>query len=312
MKKNLLLVSFLMASVCASAQTNWLINGDFETPDKALGEVVGESNLPSAVKGDWTVYTIDEATQALFSATIEATGDEEHGYAAQLAFTGKPSWWKACLMQRIKYPLAAEEYKLEFDAKLVSGFAKVSTLLYLGANYAVKTDYVDPTEKPTWSGARYDNNVNATSWTHISVSYDFSRTVNNINSYGSVGDKLVIAEATKEELADARLIFMSNANISTVLIDNVKLVPVDPNTKPVDPTNIESAANENFKVYAADGSVQIEGLENANIAIYGINGSLIEQVNGVNGTMNHALPQGSYIVKIVSATTTQTAKVLVK
>lgn len=225
MKKKLLLMSLLVTSLGASAQFNWLSNGDFEATDKTLER--STSNATPA-KGDWAIYA--QNGQDTFVGTLKQ--ETNYGKVAEITGSSSVSWYKAYLMQNVQYPLKAEKYQLVFDAKNVSGNTNISAWIYLdnGNTYALKTDFDDKGGESKASGARYDF-VGTAEWRTFTADFDFAWQCNNINAPSSTWEKTVTAAA---DLANARVAFGTNAKAGTFLIDNIKLVPVNPNTKPDD------------------------------------------------------------------------------
>ena len=79
------------------------------------------------------------------------------------------------------------------------------------------------------------------------------------------------------------------------------------------PSSIEAnTVNNNVRVYALNGSIQISTSENTNVNIYNMNGALVDQLNNINGTTARTVAPGFYTVKAVSPNHVQTFKVLVK
>lgn len=238
-----------MTSLGASAQFNWLLNGDFEASDKTLERV---TSYKEAAAGDWAVYA--QSGMDAFVATLKQD-DDVHKNVVEVAVAGSVSWYKAYLMQTAKYALKPEQFKLVFDAKNVSGNANISTLVYVGAGYALKTGF-DEVATPGASGARYD--FTATSaWQTFEAPFDFSMMCNNINSPKSAAN-WAKSEATSNDLADVRVIFNTNAKAGTFMIDNVRLVPVNAETVPdgvdpvepdPDPETPEVPADPEFPAY---------------------------------------------------------------
>lgn len=228
MRKKLLLMSLLVTSLSASAQFNWLSNGDFEAADKTLETVTSTS---AAAKGDWATYLVDGKTG--FSVGLE-TDDATHNKVAKIVVAdGNPSWYQGYLMQNVEYPLKAEKFQLVFDAKCTSGASlNLSAWIYIdnGKSYALKTGF-DKEKTPGASGARYDQNTTA-EWKTFTLDFDFAQKCNDINSPQSKGDAWVASATTEAELASCRVAFNTNKKVGTVLVDNVKLIPINPDTKP--------------------------------------------------------------------------------
>ncbi len=229
MKKNLLFVSLLAFSMSASAQFNWLQNSDFEDTNKTLNRV---ESYKTAEVGNWAVYA--QKGMDAFKAEL-VTDDATHGQVVKLTGASSVSWYKAYLMQTPAYALKAEEYILKFDAKLVSGSDKLAALIYTADEQYVAKSGFDPETQPKASGARYDQALTA-EWASYELKFNFAKKVNNVNSPEKVTD-YKFTDVQESDLASCRIVFNTNAKNLTYLIDNIQLIPVDPNTRPdgVDP-----------------------------------------------------------------------------
>lgn len=219
-------MSLLVTSLGASAQFNWLSNGDFEASDKTLERFTGAA---TPAKGDWAIYG-QNGTDA-FTGVLK---HEDDAYKNVVEITGSSSvsWYKAYLMQNVQYPLKAEKFQLVFDAKNVEGNANISAWIYLGNGntYALKTDFDDKDGTSAASGARYDF-TGTSEWQTFTADFDFTYQCNNINAPKSASD-WTKTETTASDLADARVAFGTNAKNGTFLIDNIRLIPVNPETTP--------------------------------------------------------------------------------
>lgn len=219
-------MSLLVTSLGASAQFNWLSNGDFEASDKTLERF---TSAATPAKGDWAIYG-QNGTDA-FTGVLKHE-DDTYKNVAEITGSGSVSWYKAYLMQNVQYPLKAEKFQLVFDAKNVSGNTNISAWIYLGGGntYALKTDFDDKGGTSTASGARYDF-TGTSEWQTFTADFDFTYQCNNINAPKSVADWAKTATTTSD-LADARVVFGTNAKTGAFLIDNVRLIPVNPETTP--------------------------------------------------------------------------------
>lgn len=270
MKKIYIISSLLVTSLGASAQFNWLLNGDFEADDQTL-ERVTSTSAPAV--GVWAVYA--QNGMDAFMVT-QKQDDDAHKSVVEVTGAGSVSWYKGYLMQNVKYALKPEKFQLVFDAKNISGNTNVSAFIYIGNNYVLKTDF-DETKTPASSGARYDFAVTS-DWQTYTAPFDFTYNCNNINAPKSVSN-WTKKENTAADLATVRVAFNTNAKAGTFMIDNVRLIPVDPATVPdgvetpdpdPDPVTPEVPADPEFPGYVQvtydgnyleDGSFDIDTVQ---------------------------------------------------
>ena len=196
-------MSLLVTSLGASAQFNWLSNGDFEASDKTLERF---TSAATPAKGDWAIYG-QNGTDA-FTGVLKHE-DDTYKNVAEITGSGSVSWYKAYLMQNVQYPLKAEKFQLVFDAKNVSGNTNISAWIYLGGGntYALKTDFDDKGGTSTASGARYDF-TGTSEWQTFTADFDFTYQCNNINAPKSVADWAKTATTTSD-LADRSIALLA-------------------------------------------------------------------------------------------------------
>lgn len=211
--------------------TNVLANSDFEgSTAGAIEPVTGAGT----VVGDWSVYLKNGKTG--FSGEI-VTENGEHGNVVKMSYASGPGWYEAYLCQNIKdNTVKAEVYTLSFDAKLVDGNALVRTWIYLNNatdnKFALKEGF-DGAATPTLSGTAADFALTS-EWQHFTLNYDMSKYCNSYNSAGSNG---WIAENTTEAMLEkVRVCFNTNVKNATIILDNIKLEPVNGGTVDPDPT----------------------------------------------------------------------------
>lgn len=78
------------------------------------------------------------------------------------------------------------------------------------------------------------------------------------------------------------------------------------------PVGVDALGSTKLNVYTENNALNVCGAENADIAIYGINGVMINHIENVTGSFTCPLDKGAYIVKVVAADGAKTIKVLIK
>lgn len=256
MKKNLLVVSFLLSAANLFAQ-NVLVNGDFEAAGTTIEEVTATTQAPA---GTWASFLKSGKT----GFTIETQEKENHGTVAVLnTLSAAPGWYEHFLMQNIALAPRAEVYRLSFDIKSTSDTkSKLTTQIYCGNNnYVFKNNFDLQGGKSAASAATYE--VQATdAWQHVELFYDFSQMCNNINSpksvnkVGTADEDLTLfkVEPTTEALlSQCRLTINAyKAKPNVLLIDNIRLESVTPSV---------NTENGSMTLYGIWTSADMAGLD---------------------------------------------------
>lgn len=223
MKKFTLVAIAALSAMCASAENaNEVVNGTFD----AEGSVLETVNPAVESYGKWTFLSSDAA---LATGSI-VDGDADHGKVLSYVHSGNVAWYNAFAYQDLT--LVPQRYTLSFDAKMLSGSAKLCAFMYVSyekPNYYAMLDGFDEVATPGASGGRLDATV-GTEWTHIEKTFDLNYKINNLNSPTSVNKngKWEKVATTADDLKQVRLCFNNNNKSgNSYLIDNVKLVGLD-------------------------------------------------------------------------------------